>query len=119
MVLRSHNQIPASHWSTVPYEGGGCYFFLYHNYHEICSDILFVYLFCVFNLIFFIKGPPFFESVHNFFLLLGVQVFGHDWLCHPTLPRGQFSENFNLLTGFFIQEIKVQTLIIFFDSLYQ
>ena len=46
-------------------------------------------------------------------------VFGHGWLCHPTFPRGQFSENFNLSTGFVIQEVKVQTLIHFYDSLNQ
>ena len=47
------------------------------------------------------------------------QVFGHGWLCHPTSSRGQFSENFNLSTGFVIQEVKVQTLIHFYDSLNQ
>ena len=47
------------------------------------------------------------------------QVFGHGWLCHPTSRRGRFSENFNLSTGFVIQGIKVQTLIHFYDSLYQ
>ena len=47
------------------------------------------------------------------------QVFGHGWLCHPFLPSGRFSENFNLSSGFVIQEVKVQTLINFYDSLYQ
>ena len=37
------------------------------------------------------------------------QVFGHGWLCPPTSPRGQFSENFYLLAGFVIQDVKVQT----------
>ena len=45
------------------------------------------------------------------------QVFGHGWLCHPTSPRGQFSENFNLSTGFVIQEVKEQTLMHFYDSI--
>ena len=47
------------------------------------------------------------------------QVFGHGWLCHPTSPRGRFSENFNSSTGFVIQEVKVQKLIHFYDSLNQ
>ena len=46
-------------------------------------------------------------------------VFGHGWLCHPTSPRGRFSENFNVSSGFIIQGVKVQTLIHFYDSLYQ
>ena len=46
-------------------------------------------------------------------LFLIPQVFGHGWLCHPTSPKGQFSEHFHLSTCFVIQKVKVQTLILF------
>ena len=59
----------------------------------------------------------FIETMYIFWYT--TQVFGHGWLCHPTSRWGRFSEIFNLSTGFVIQEIKVQTLINFYYSLYQ
>ena len=47
------------------------------------------------------------------------EVLGHGWLCHPTSPKGQFSENLNFSSGIVIREVKVQTLINFYDSKYQ
>ena len=40
-------------------------------------------------------------------------------LCQPTSTRGRLSENLNLSMGFVIQEVKVQTLINFYESLYK
>ena len=65
-----------------------------------------------------------FSLIYCDFLVFGIfyylpQVFGHGWLCHPTLHMGQFSENFNLSTDFLVQEVKVQILITFYDSRYQ
>ena len=36
-----------------------------------------------------------------------------------SLNESQFSEHLNLSTGFVIKEVKVQTLINFYDCLYQ
>ena len=62
-------------------------------------------LISIYNLAFKLASPP--------------KVFGHGWLCHPTSPRGRLSENFSLSSGFVIQEVKVQTLLNFYDNLYQ